>query len=270
MSVRPFAFAVFCCAILAPVAAQARWVPARDLDDPGDLVASEFTRANLLNDAIQLGAGCELLGADAPPAAVVAGTGESTGRGTYAARARYGGAAHAIGGAVVAHLTERGTAVAGDLQLGVSSFRPRDLEVITTRDWTFNLQVRAGRSSIAAPPATSSPDSWFVGFGVPFVSSSGENWSFRAFHDLVRWVHDPAGDHGRLNILGGMMYASGDLLSLSFDTGTIEERGTWRVPSQAAAWLNLPYVALGVGGGLAEITQWRTRSVGLAAVVNLP
>ena len=127
--------------------------------------------------------------------------------------------------------------------------------------------TEAKSPGVTEMPATSS---WFVGAGLPFVSSSGENWSFRAFHDLVRWVHEPEGDHWRWNLLAGMMFSSGDLASYSFDSGAVEERGTWHVPLQATAWLNLPHVALGVGGGFTEATQWRTRSLGLAAVVSLP
>jgi hypothetical protein len=275
MSVRPLVFALFAALLFAPASAQARWFPARDLDDPGDLVANEFARANLLNDAVQIGAGLPVYGGDESLAAMTSPpvglaplvSTDDRARGTFAARGRVGDAGAALGGSVVGHFTEHSTAVAGDLQASFASIRPRGLEVVTTRDWTFNLQVRAGHTSVSSPQSTSS---WFVAAGLPFVSSSGENWSFRAFHDLVRWVHAPDGDHWRWDLLAGMMYASGDLTSFSFDSGAVEERGTWHVPTQATAWLNLPHVALGVGGGLAEATQWRTRSLGLAAVVSLP
>jgi len=261
MSARPVVFLSALAAALAaaPGSARAGWFPSRDLDDPGDLVASEFARANLLNDAAQFGAGVPVYGGDDST--------DDRARGTVAARGRVGDAGAAIGGSIVGHFTERSTTVAGDLQASFASIRPRGLEVVTTRDWTFNLQLRAAHSSVSEPQSTSS---WFVGAGLPFVSSSGENWSFRAFHDLVRWVHAPDGDHWRWNILGGMMFSSGDLASFSFDSGAVEERGAWHVPLQATAWLNLPHAALGVGGGLAEATEWRTRSLGLAAVVSLP
>jgi hypothetical protein len=274
MSVRPRLVVLLAALLFAPASAQARWFPSRDLDDPGDLLAGEFARANLLNDAVQVGAGVPVYGGDeAVPTTIPSGLAplrstDDRARGTFAARARVGDAGAALGGSVVGHFTEHSAAVAGDLQASFASIRPRGLEVVTTRDWTFNLQLRAAHSSVSSSPQSTS--SWFVGAGLPFVSSSGENWSFRAFHDLVRWVHAPDGDHWRWDLLAGMMYASGDLTSFSFDSGAVEERGTWHVPTQATAWLNLPHVALGVGGGLAEATQWRTRSLGLAAVVSLP
>jgi hypothetical protein len=279
MSARPLVFVLFAALLFVPAAAQARWFPSRDLDDPGDLVANEFARANLLNDAVQIGAGAPVYGGDesiptttsTPVGLAPLVSTDDRARGTFAARGRVGDAGAALGGSVLGHFTEHSTTIAGDLQASFASIRPRGLEVVTTRDWTFNLQLRAAHASIESPTAQqASADSWFVGLGVPFVSSSGENWSFRAFHDLWRRVHDADGTHWRWNVLGGMMYSSGDFISLSFDTGVIEEKGSWRVPGQATMWVNGYHCALGIGGGLAEVTEWHTLSLGLAAVVSLP
>jgi hypothetical protein len=245
----------------SPAAASSVAFPAGDLDDPGDLIAAELARANLLNDAAQLGGNLPLYG-PAPTAA------DQHGYATVGVRARGSHGGGAVGGSVAAHFAQRSQMLAGDVQLSCAAIRPRGLEVVTTRDWAFNVQFRGGRAFGAA--AEGGDHAWFVGAGLPFVASSGENWSFRALHDVVRWEHDAAGEQWRWNFLGGMMFSSGDLMSFSIDSGATEERGDWRVPLQAAVWVGAPRVAFGLGGGLGEITNGHTFSLGLAAVVSAP
>ena len=171
-----------------------------------------------------------------------------------------------------------------DLQFGGNALRPRGIELITTRDWDFKVQLRGGFATFDAPIVKGVAPSAFVAqsgtitrdfasVGFPLAMSAGQNITFRAFQDLVRvWWGGPEERQWQINLNAGLLFSTGDVVSFSVDGGITSILTGWRAPATAAIWLALPeHASLGVGGGFPDVSaRFNNWSFGATLLETVP
>jgi hypothetical protein len=257
----------------------AGWLAPYGFEDPADLVNAEFSRINLLPGGSAQGAiGLPLFVHDGGPRS-------DQFEGTFGLRFKLPDwlDPFAVRGALVAGFGQRpfGTF---DLQFGGNAFRPRGIELLTTRDWDFKVQLRGGFATFeSAPPGplpsgvlattTTTATRDFVSLGLPFAMSAGQNFTFRALQDLVRlWWGGPENHQWQINLEAGILLSTGDMLSFTFDGGLTSLLTGWRAPASAAGWLAFSrHAAVGVGGGFDNLDAgWRAWSFGASFLETVP
>jgi hypothetical protein len=231
------------------------WFPSAGLDDPADLTATEFAKINALPTVSQAAAGRVVL-STGPERSATAPAGTIGIRGS--------GWRHVLYPALVGTWGDT-RALTLDLQFNSSHFYPRDDLVVPARDWMLNLQLRLWTGSALAPGGGDRHGFYGGTAGVPILLGGSGNLFVRGLHDAARLWHDERGSHFQGNLLGGLLYASGDSVSFSIDGGVTSVFSGWRWPLQATLWVAFSrHVTLGFGGGVVDLRSTRTSSWGVA------
>jgi hypothetical protein len=270
------AISTVCLQVVAIGQARAGWLAPYGFESPSDSVDAEFSRINLLPPgSAQVAYGLPFFQHDSGPRS-------NEFEGTFGLRFKlpdWINYVPSLRGAMVAGFGERSFATM-DLQFGGNAFRPRGIELLTTRDWDFKIQLRGGFATFdaAAPPAGAPPGPGtttrdFASFGLPLAMSAGQNFTLRALQDLVRvWWGGPEARQWQINLNAGILLSTGDVLSFTVDGGITSILTGWRAPATAAVWFALSrHAALSVGGGFPDISaRFDDWSIGASLLESVP